>query len=247
MKKLVKIILLSICLLVFIFAAYKIYLYLSETNENKELNKELIDKVIFKVSDDVEEGQDRNTMPIIVDFFALKQKNKDIVGWIYSDDTPINYPIVQSKDNEYYLRRLINGNYNTAGSIFMDYRSNSNFDGNHTILYGHNMKNGTMFGTLQKYKKQDYYDEHKVMYLATIEQNYVIELFFGGTVSVDSDIYNLSRINQNKVDALIKRSDFRSDVVVMGEDKIISLSTCAYEYEGARYVVMGALRPIGDR
>ena len=120
MKKLVKIILLSICLLVFIFAAYKIYLYLSETNENKELNKELIDKVIFKVSDDVEEGQDRNTMPIIVDFFALKQKNKDIVGWIYSDDTPINYPIVQSKDNEYYLRRLINGNYNTAGSIFME-------------------------------------------------------------------------------------------------------------------------------
>lgn len=246
MKKLVKIILLSICLFIFIFAAYKIYLYLSETNENKELNKELVDKVVLKVSDDLEEGQNINTMPIMVDFSVLKQKNKDIVAWIYCDDTPINYPVVQSRDNEYYLRRLINGTYNTAGSIFMDYRSNSNFNGNHTILYGHNMKNGTMFGSLQKYKRQDYYDKHKVMYLATMEQNYVIELFFGGTLSVDSDIYNLSRINKSRIDALIKKSNFKSDVIVSEEDKIISLSTCAYEYDGARYIVMGVLRPIGD-
>lgn len=246
MKKIIKIILLVICLCVFIISTYNIYKYLTEENANKKLNNNLIEKAIVETkNDNIDNTEDKkNILPISVNFSVLKQENEDIVGWIYSEDSPINYPVVQSDDNNYYLRRLINGTYNTAGSIFMDYRNNSNLENNNTILYGHNMKNNTMFGTLLKYKEQEYYDNHKIMYYFTPKKNYVIELFTGYTISVESDIYDLSIIDNNKLEELISKSDFKSDVKIKVEDKKITLSTCAYEYDGARYIVMGVLHEI---
>ena len=126
----------------------------------------------------------------------------------------------------------------------MDYRNDSNLEDNNTIIYGHNMKNNTMFGSLQEYKNQNYYDNHKVMYYFTPEKNYIIELFTGYTISVESDIYDLSIIDSSKLEELISKSDFESNTKVTEEDKIITLSTCAYEYDGARYVVMGVLKEI---
>lgn len=237
MNKIVKIILLVICLGVFCFSGYKIYKYLSEEKANKELNDELIEKAVV-------ENQTKYQLPINVDFSALKEENEDIVGWIYSENTPINYPVVQSEDNNYYLRRLINGKYNIAGSLFMDYRNNSNLKDNNTIIYGHNMKNDTMFGPLLEYRSQEYYNNHKILYYFTPEKNYIIKLFAGYTSSVESDIYNLSIIDENEIQDLISKSDFKSDVEVKEEDKIMTLSTCAYEYDGARYVIMGVLNEI---
>lgn len=246
MKKVIKIILLVICLCVFIFSAYNIYKYLSEENANKKLNNELMEKAIIETpnnnNDNTQENED--ILPISVDFSVLKQENEDIVGWLYLEDSPINYPVVQSYDNDYYLRRLVNGEYNIAGSLFMDYRNDSNLEDNNTIIYGHNMKNNTMFGSLQEYKNQNYYDNHKVMYYFTPEKNYIIELFTGYTISVESDIYDLSIIDSSKLEELISKSDFESNTKVTEEDKIITLSTCAYEYDGARYVVMGVLKEI---
>ena len=246
MKKVIKIILLVICLCVFIFSAYNIYKYLSEENANKKLNNELMEKAIIETPNDNNDNTQENEdiLPISVDFSVLKQENEDIVGWLYLEDSPINYPVVQSNDNDYYLRRLVNGEYNIAGSLFMDYRNDSNLEDNNTIIYGHNMKNNTMFGSLQEYKNQDYYDNHRVMYYFTPEKNYIIELFTGYTISVDSDIYDLSVIDSSKLEELISKSDFESNTKVTEEDKIITLSTCAYEYDGARYVVMGVLKEI---
>lgn len=245
MKKLVKVILLALCLSIFIFFAYKIYCYLKEEIDNKKLNNDLIDKAVIKTSDNQKENQEEK-LPNI-DFSILKQENKDIVGWIYSEDTPINYPIVQSKNNEYYLHRLINGKYNSSGSIFMDYRNNTNLtSNNNTIIYGHNMKNNTMFGSLLKYKDQEYYDKHQIMYLFTPEKKYIIKIFTSYTTSDDSDIYNLSRISQSKIEELIKKSDFKSDIIVSKEDKIITLSTCSYDYDEARYIVMGVLESLEE-
>lgn len=246
MKKVIKIILLVICLCVFIFSAYNIYKYLSEENANKKLNNELMEKAIIETPNDNNDNTQENEdiLPISVDFSVLKQENEDIVGWLYLEDSPINYPVVQSYDNDYYLRRLVNGEYNIAGSLFMDYRNDSNLEDNNTIIYGHNMKNNTMFGSLQEYKNQNYYDNHKVMYYFTPEKNYIIELFTGYTISVESDIYDLSIIDSSKLEELISKSDFESNTKVTEEDKIITLSTCAYEYDGARYVVMGVLKEI---
>ena len=246
MKKVIKIILLVICLCVFIFSAYNIYKYLSEENANKKLNNELMEKAIIETPNDNNDNTQENEdiLPISVDFSVLKQENEDIVGWLYLEDSPINYPVVQSYDNDYYLRRLVNGEYNIAGSLFMDYRNDSNLEDNNTIIYGHNMKNNTMFGSLQEYKNQNYYDNHKVMYYFTPEKNYIIELFTGYTISVESDIYDLSIIDSSKLEELISKSDFESNAKVTKEDKIITLSTCAYEYDGARYIVMGVLKEI---
>lgn len=246
MKKVIKIILLAICLCVFIFSAYNIYKYLSEENANKKLNNELMEKAIIETPNDNNDNAQENEdiLLISVDFSVLKQENEDIVGWLYLEDSPINYPVVQSNDNDYYLRRLVNGEYNIAGSLFMDYRNDSNLEDNNTIIYGHNMKNNTMFGSLQEYKNQDYYDNHKVMYYFTPEKNYIIELFTGYTISVESDIYDLSVIDSSKLEELISKSDFESNTKVTEEDKIITLSTCAYEYDGARYIVMGVLKEI---
>lgn len=251
MKRLIKIILLIICLSVFLFSAYKIYEYFSEEKANKDLNNRLIDSAITynknQIKNDSSENKDE-FLPISVDFNKLKKENKDIVGWIYLDNTKINYPVVQASDNNYYLRRLVNGKSNRAGSIFMDYRNNPNLDDNNTIIYGHNMKNSTMFGTLLEYKEQSYYDNHKSIYYFTEDKNYIIEIFAGFTTSADSEIYNLNKdISKSDIQELINKSDFKSDIDLENladMNKIITLSTCSYDYNGARYVVFGFLKEV---
>ena len=242
MNRIIKYILLTICAFVFALSSYNIYKYLAEGSANRKYNKELIEKAVTEtIYSNEEQEKNKNILPLSIDFSVLKNENENIVAWLYSKDTQINYPVVQGEDNEYYLNRLANGEYNPAGSIFMDCRNNSKLEDNNTIIYGHNMKNNTMFGTLQEYKKQEYYDTHKNMYCFTPKENYIIELFAGLTVS---DIYDLSIIDENKREELISKSDFKSNVEITDEDKIITLSTCAYEYDGARYIVMGVLRAI---
>lgn len=238
MKKIIKFILLSISLCVFIYSAYNIYIYLAEEMANKKYNNELMEKAITETTNS---NNENISLPINIDFSVLKNENKDIVGWIYSKDTPINYPVVQGKDNEYYLNRLANQDYNVGGSIFMDYRNNPKLENDNTIIYGHNMKNDTMFGTLQEYKNQEYYDNHKIMYYFTPEKNFIVELCAGYTISMESDIYNLSTIDKKD---LINKSDFKSNIEVTNEDKLITLSTCSYEYDGARYILIGILHEI---
>ena len=244
MKKKIEIILLVICIIIFIFSSYKIIKYFVEAHANKEINEQLLEKAISPSTSDEEEKEQGKNLPFTVDFTVLKQENKDIVGWIYSKDSPINYPVLQSDNNEYYLRRLINGKYNTSGSIFIDYRNNANFTDNNTILYGHNMRIDTMFGTLQKYRNQEYYEKHKIMYLFTPEKNYIVKLFAGFTENANSSIYNLTGLNQTEINELIEKSDFNTELTVTEENRIITLSTCAYEYDEARYIVMGILENI---
>ena len=244
MKKAIKNIILIILIITFLFSAYKVVRYLVEAKINKKLNNDLIDKAITIIENNEESEDGENNVPFTVDFEKLKQENNDIVGWIYSENTPINYTVVQSKDNNYYLRRLVTGEYNTAGSLFMDYRNNPNIEDSNTIIYGHNMKNATMFGTLQKYRNQEYYDNHKIMYYFTPEKNYIVRLFAGFTESVESSLYQLGNINQKNIEQLYKKSNFKSDVTVAEENKFLTLSTCAYEYDGARYIVVGIMQEI---
>ena len=140
------------------------------------------------------------------------------------------------------MYRLIDGEYNNCGTIFMDCRNNNDLTDRNTIIYGHNMRNGTMFAPLINYRKQDFYDKHKNIYYCTLEKEYKVELVAGLTVDDDSDIYDLVYLNENKINNLKSKSDFKSEVEVTNEDKLITLSTCAYEYQNARYVVIGVLK-----
>ena len=112
-----KIIIVAVCLIIAALSIYKISGYLLEMLSVQE------------------------TAPIIVDFEVLQTENKDIIAWLHCPDTKINYPVAQSEDNSYYLRRLLDGSWNTAGTIFMDYRNSADFSDRHTVIYGHNMKN----------------------------------------------------------------------------------------------------------
>lgn len=186
-------------------------------------------------------GEEENTGMISINFDDLLAKYPDVVGWLYCEGTPFNYPIMQSDDNDYYLRRLPDGTYNVAGSLFADYRCGEIGETNNYIVYGHNMKNGTMFSSLTKYKSQSYYDEHPTIYLFTPEGKYTIELIGGFVSKPTGDVYTTS-LSYETVRELLQHSTFRSNIETDQADSYITLSTCSYEYENARYVVIGKLK-----
>ena len=185
--------------------------------------------------------------PVTIDFEGLTAYNDDIVGWIYMEDTLINYPVVQSDDNSYYLRRMLNGKYNIAGTIFMDYRNNADMSDLNTIIYGHNVKNGSMFGDIPKYKEQSFYDAHPVMWFITPDGTYRIDIIAGMITDTSSDAYDIFD-NDESLDTfledIIKNSTFKSNVDINGIEKIVTLSTCTYEFDDARYILIGSIVPV---
>ena len=159
----------------------------------------------------------------------------------------MNYPIVQGDDNDYYLKRLLDGSWNSAGTIFADCRNSYDFSDFNTIVYGHNMKNKSMFGTLKKYTKQDYYNEHPFWYLTTLDKKYKVELVAGYVTPNNSNIYALEKTKEERDRLLaesIKNSIFTSNIKVNENDRLISFSTCSYEYKNARFVLLGVLREL---
>ena len=192
------------------------------------------------------QGEDLYQWPR-VDFEGLKEVNPDVVGWIYMEGTNINYPIVQGKNNDYYLRHLIDGTYNNAGCIFLDSACSSEFASKNNIIYGHNMKNGTMFHILMEYKKQEYYDEHPVARLMTPNGNYEIAFFSGFVAKDPSDAWETNFLDGEFDDWIVKtknKSIFASEVQPIADDRILTLSTCTYEFENARFVLYGIMREV---
>ena len=187
--------------------------------------------------------------PINVDFAALLAQNTDVRGWIYCEGTMLNYPIAQGKDNDYYLERLIDGTWNPSGTLFMDFRNAPDFTSFNTLIYGHNMNDGSMLHMIRKYVDQAYYDAHPVFYLNTTEKNYKVELFSGYITDAESDAYTMGFPDEqsylNFIDKLLRRSNFDSPVEPTAADRIVTFSTCSYEYDNARYVLHGRLVPIG--
>lgn len=181
-----------------------------------------------------------------VDFAALAEINPDIVGWLYIEDTEISYPVVQGSDNQYYLKHLFSGEYNSSGCIFLDSRVSADFSDRHSILYGHHMKNGTMFSGLDKYKTQEYYDAHPMGLLMTPGGNYEVEFFAGYVASVEDAAWDVGFGSDAEFEAWLEsareRSWFESDVSVAVTDRILTLSTCSYEFDNARFVLLGVLQ-----
>lgn len=184
--------------------------------------------------------------PVTVDFDSLLDRNGDAVGWLYCPDTPINYPIVQGENNDQYLRRDLDGEYLVSGTLFADFRNNAPDEDVNYIIYGHNMKDGTMFNSLTRYKEQAYYDQNPVMYFLTPEESYTFELFAGLVVKRDDKIYDLT-LDAEAFTSLLKEyraaSTFKSDIELKDGDVIVTLSTCSYEFNNARYIVIGRLIP----
>ncbi|QHW34280.1 class B sortase [Paenibacillus rhizovicinus] len=180
-----------------------------------------------------------------VDFAALSDLNPDTVAWLKSDNTAIDYPVVQGQDNAYYLGHLFTGEANRMGSLFVDYRTPGDFSGRMTIIYGHHMNNGSMFASLLKYKEQKYYDAHKQMQVETPSGRYTLELF-AGIIADGKEEFLRRDFDDNDdyaayIHSLAEASTFRSDVTVAADARIVALVTCSYEYTNARYALFGKL------
>ena len=243
-KKL-RIILIAVLTVIIGISAFNIIKITHDYKTADKANTELQERFMQEVEPPTEPIDIEETIqvPISVDFNALTQENSDIVGWIYCPDTPINYPVVRGKDNNQYLRADLNGKYLVSGTIFADYRNGEVGADPNYIVYGHNMKNATMFGTLVKYKEQSYYDSHPVLYFLTPEANYIIELSAGAVVKRDSDIYQTTPKNST-IANITASSTFDSNIELAEGETIITLSTCSYEFNNARYVAIGRLTRI---
>lgn len=180
----------------------------------------------------------------VVDFGALKAINADVIGWIYIPDTEVNYPILQGENNDEYLRHLLTGEYNSAGSIFLDAYVMGDFSGKNSPIYGHNMKNGSMFADVIDYKKQAFFDAHPTAMLMTPEKNYFVHLFSGYVTDSWGDAWNKAFTDaefETWLQTAKSKSCFTSDVIPSIHDKVLTFSTCTYDTHDARFVVHGIL------
>ena len=184
-KKVLYYAILAILLGVFFFSGYQIYSYYSEQNASKSLNEEIVREYTIRKTGEAKEYFE-------VDFDQLRQQNEDVTAWLYLPDSVINYPVLQHGDNDYYLTRQIDGSYNKNGSIFMDYRNASDFSDRNTIIYGHHMRTGNMFGKLVNFKSDSYYQQHDHMFIMTPQVTYRLELLCGAVVLPGVQANNLS-------------------------------------------------------
>lgn len=245
MKKILKIILLFIFLGTFIFSAFMILKNIKEEKQSENIKEELIDLADIPEEPEKEPG-------FKIDFEELKKINDDIVGWIVIEDTQVNYPIVQGKNNSYYLNHSYDKNWSAYGSIFMDAESSNDFSDYNTFIYGHHTKNGSMFGEIYKYMDINFYNQHPSFYLYTPTANYKVEVFSAYIADTESDSYKqqFSNIESYKDYLKLIRSKSKYDtqvVVNYDEDKIITLYSCSHEYnrnKNDRYYIHGILNKI---
>ena len=172
--------------------------------------------------------------------------NDDTIGWITIEGTSIDYPIVQAGDNCYYLTHDCNCNESKYGSIFMDCHNTADFSDNHTILYGHNMENGSMFHDLNEYSSHVFFDEHT--YIEVYSQDTYLKWKVFSTYSTEPDFNYLQTTFDSPeeysifLNALLSHSEFSDEKVqVTAEDKILTLSTCSNDLENGRRVVHAKL------
>lgn len=255
-------ILIVLSLIVALYSAYQIFKiqaeYMAGDDTYKNLNQyvQTVEetKVIIKDSEDKQEEEvhkeqieQKEEYPV-VDFTSLENINKDIMAWLYLEDSKINYPIVKGKDNDYYLTHLFDGKANSSGSIFMDYRNNIDLTDIHTIIYGHHMKNGSMFSALTKFKDQSYYEAHKKAIIVLKDKMYELQFLAGYVTNVEDNSWDLDFADDNAAlnwaKNSQKKSSFKADIEPEIGDKYVTLSTCDYDFDDARYVVLGRLKEI---
>lgn len=248
---------LAAAIIVFCFAAYNLYHIYTEykkgTDEYNHIEQMAVTERDPENTQEDQSGDDQPKPPIDVDFETLQGVNEDVAGWIYIEALDgISYPVVQGKDNETYLHTTYEKNYNFAGTIFIDYENSRDFTDCNTLVYGHNMKNGSMFGQLKKFTEdQATYDKSRYFWILTPEKNYRYEIIAAYTTGVNSDTYTLFKGPGEEFETYLKTIKGYSEITTDDteeltiKDKIVTLSTCTGN-EATRFVVQGKLVNAAD-
>lgn len=185
------------------------------------------------------------------DYAYLYAANQDFVGWLKIENTSLDIQVVQSNDNDYYLKRDFYKNSNRYGCPFMDYKNNTKELDDNTLIYGHHMSDGSLFANLDGFKTLEGYKKSPIISFSTLYQDYQFKVFavFISTSSPSTDNgfnYMITDFaSDEKFNSFINevrlRSIINTNVTVNANDKIITLATCSHEFDDARLVVMGRL------
>ncbi len=174
-------------------------------------------------------------------FKPLLKQNPDTVGWIQIKGAPIDYPIVQTTDNDYYLNHNFDRKKSIWGSIFMDYRNSIEQMGRHTILYGHNMNDGSMFAAISRFAKPAFFKKNRIIRFDTLHQTMKWEVF--AAYETTTDFYYIQTDFRSKrdykdfLDSLLERSIVKTEMNLSSDDQILTLSTCTRADDNKRFVV----------
>lgn len=240
-KNLCLLIFFLVMLIVFLFSLIKVIIWIIDNNNTNDIIKKVANTYeINEKSYDNEVIINENEKDIYFDYMKLKfidvdinklkTFNPDTIGFIKVMGTNINYPFVQTLDNDYYLNRSYDKTYNNAGWIFLDYRNNE-FNDKNTIIYGHGRINGTMFGSLKDTLKSSWQNnkDNYIIKISTEKENSIWQIFSVYKIATTSD-YLQTTFSDNEFESFINlikgRSSYNFETNVTNEDKVLTLSTC---------------------
>jgi len=253
--KIIKNILLLIIIIILLFVAiYNIIAIIKWNNDNKK-TKDTIDEITINTkieeivdnenTENINEPEEKTsdywyyiTFPLInVDFTTLKEKNSDTVAWINVNNTNINYPIVQTKDNDFYLDHSYDKTYNEAGWVFLDYRNNSDLSNQNNIIYAHSRLDKTMFGSLSKALKESWYKNksNHIIRTSSETEDSLWQIFSVYTIKPETYYITTSFPNDDKYQEFLNtikdRSKYNFNTELNTKDRILTLSTCYSDTE----------------
>ncbi len=219
-----------VCIVVMCISGYKIYTTLHDYKKADNVYSEIRDTKDNSENDDISKN--------------LSSINPDYKFWINVDGTNIDYPVVQGRDNDFYLNHDFNKNYLSAGSIFLDYRNNFEADSN-SVIYGHHMRNSTMFAQIEKFKDKEFFEKNKTVTITTENNTYTYDIFAVGVFEADFGYTQLNFKDEEDFNKFLNRitakCTYKRDIV-NSTDKIITLSTCSYEFDNARTALFAIRR-----
>ncbi len=231
-------IILVIALIVFIVAAVQLIRiglgYLNGRSEYEDIRDLALES---------EKGDDSQFR---VNFDELLKINPDTVGWIrfYPEPSEINYPIVQGQDNEYYLHNTFSDNENTLGAIFLNCDNSADFSDRNSIVYGHRMRDGSMFRHLEDYDEKSFWEQNPYFYIYTPDgRELTYEIYAAGVVNDTSDVYQTTFGTDGEFQDFLNLaqsySEYDTGVEVTTADTVVTLSTCTSASDEHRFVVQG--------
>lgn len=229
-KKIPTIIIMLILILIIIFSGMKIINWIYENNANKKIMSDISNYVAIEANKEYS-----------IDFGSLKQKNPDTIAWLKVNGTEIEYPVVKTTNNDYYLTHSFDKSYNSSGWAFMDYKNRCDGTDKNMVVYGHNRHDGSIFGTLQNVLTEEWQNNPENFKIPFITENEKAEYHVFSVYEIEKENYYITTnfINdgefQNFLDKIKTRSQIDFGIEVTANDNILTLSTCAND---SRYRVV---------
>lgn len=235
-------ILIAVCFLVIVYSGGRILLTLKDYHDSEQVYQNARGAVTVA---DSSKGQAKEWyQQVMVDFPELLKQNDTVKAWIYMENNDhVNYPVLyKENDDNYWLRKSMDGKYAIAGSIFLEGKNRPNFEDYHSLVYGHQMNNKTMFGSLSDYKDDpNYYQDHQYFQIIRGDVVYRYQVFAWSDQNEDSDVYAVFKDKgedyANHLKLLEKDAMTKTDVQISADDKVVTLSTCSKTSD--RFIVSG--------